>query len=314
MITPRLAPVSILASSAQGRRSPSTFDDPGQVRVRVSLPSGDDRHHRRPGCRRQGPRRHPSCLHPGGRRMPIRIADFAFQTPQLNVAEGTTVAWTNDGPSPHSVTAVDGDFDAGVLDVGSTFTHTLRCSRARSRMSVCSTPTCTARSSSGMAWQPRRQRHRHRPLPRWCRLDPLWPRRSSTSRSNRPRSRSPPAPPSGWTNTGEYPHTVSADDGTFDSEDPAARHDLLRDHDPGRHLPLPLQRAQGHDGHDRRHLAATCAPPPTRTRERVMRGVSDTPPMRARPLTELEAGLPDVQMAPRGHRSRRAHRTAPGQR
>jgi plastocyanin len=43
----------------------------------------------------------------------------------LMVALGATVTWTNDDPGmPHSVTAVDGSFDSGILLTGQTFSYT----------------------------------------------------------------------------------------------------------------------------------------------------------------------------------------------
>jgi nitrite reductase (NO-forming) len=43
----------------------------------------------------------------------------------LMVALGTTVTWTNNDPGmPHTVTAVDGSFDSGVMQTGATFSYT----------------------------------------------------------------------------------------------------------------------------------------------------------------------------------------------
>lgn len=53
------------------------------------------------------------------------IVDFAFNPPELTVAPGTTVVWTNSGKAPHTVTASDGSFKSdGTLASGATFTHT----------------------------------------------------------------------------------------------------------------------------------------------------------------------------------------------
>src|SRR5438105_14035333 len=54
----------------------------------------------------------------------ISIKDFAFDPKTISVNVGDTITWTNDGPSPHTVTADDGSFDAGNLDKGATFSHT----------------------------------------------------------------------------------------------------------------------------------------------------------------------------------------------
>jgi plastocyanin len=45
----------------------------------------------------------------------VRIQDFGFGPPTLNVAAGTRVTWTNSGPSSHTVTANDGSFDSGQI-------------------------------------------------------------------------------------------------------------------------------------------------------------------------------------------------------
>ncbi len=54
----------------------------------------------------------------------VAIIDFGFDPIESVVAIGTTVAWTVTQQSPHTVTAVDGSFDSGILDVGGTFQHT----------------------------------------------------------------------------------------------------------------------------------------------------------------------------------------------
>lgn len=51
----------------------------------------------------------------------VSIAGFAFEPPDLRVPEGTEVTWTNDDPTPHTVTADDGSFDSGTLEPGATF-------------------------------------------------------------------------------------------------------------------------------------------------------------------------------------------------
>jgi plastocyanin len=66
----------------------------------------------------------PSALPPTAASVPVDIADFAFEPLESVVAVGTTVTWTNTGPSPHTVTGADGSFDSGVLDVGGTSPHT----------------------------------------------------------------------------------------------------------------------------------------------------------------------------------------------
>jgi plastocyanin len=52
----------------------------------------------------------------------VAIQGFAFDPPDLQVEAGTEVTWTNDDPTPHTVTADSGEFDSGTLDPGATFT------------------------------------------------------------------------------------------------------------------------------------------------------------------------------------------------
>jgi len=54
----------------------------------------------------------------------VSIKDFAFDPKTISVNVGDTITWTNDGPSPHTVTADDASFDSGNLDKGATFSHT----------------------------------------------------------------------------------------------------------------------------------------------------------------------------------------------
>jgi plastocyanin len=54
----------------------------------------------------------------------VAIIDLAFEPAETVVAVGTTVAWTVTQASPHTVTAADGSFDSGILDVGGRFEHT----------------------------------------------------------------------------------------------------------------------------------------------------------------------------------------------
>jgi plastocyanin len=60
----------------------------------------------------------------GGGLHAVTIANFAFDPPTLSVAAGTTVTWTNNDTSPHTVTADDGSFDSGNLNPGQSFTFT----------------------------------------------------------------------------------------------------------------------------------------------------------------------------------------------
>ena len=54
----------------------------------------------------------------------VSMADDAFQPEVLRVPVGTEVEWSNDGRSPHNVTADDGTFASGNLEPGQEFAHT----------------------------------------------------------------------------------------------------------------------------------------------------------------------------------------------
>jgi plastocyanin len=51
------------------------------------------------------------------------VKNFAFSPTPLTVRAGTTVTWTNQDSSVHTVTAVDRSFDSGNVPQGRTFTH-----------------------------------------------------------------------------------------------------------------------------------------------------------------------------------------------
>ena len=55
----------------------------------------------------------------------VRIVQFAFVAADIDVPVGTRVTWTNQDPTPHTVTADKGAFDSRQLDPGGTFSVTL---------------------------------------------------------------------------------------------------------------------------------------------------------------------------------------------
>ncbi len=55
----------------------------------------------------------------------VRIVQFAFVPASLDVAAGSTVTWSNDDPTAHTVTAEDGAFDSKQLDPGASFSIVL---------------------------------------------------------------------------------------------------------------------------------------------------------------------------------------------
>ncbi len=54
----------------------------------------------------------------------VTISDFAFTPASITIAKGSSVTWTNNGPSTHTVTAGDGSFNSGNLPSGGKFSHT----------------------------------------------------------------------------------------------------------------------------------------------------------------------------------------------
>lgn len=54
----------------------------------------------------------------------VAIRMFAFTSPVLTVAPGTTVTWTNVDEDPHTVTANDKSFHSAALDTNDKFSFT----------------------------------------------------------------------------------------------------------------------------------------------------------------------------------------------
>lgn len=61
---------------------------------------------------------------PPAQQASVQIKDFEFAPSKVTIKVGGTVTWTNDGASPHTVTAGDGSFDSGQLQKGKTFSRT----------------------------------------------------------------------------------------------------------------------------------------------------------------------------------------------
>ncbi|MBV9961541.1 MAG: cupredoxin domain-containing protein [Parafilimonas sp.] len=53
----------------------------------------------------------------------VSIKNFAFSVASLSVANGTTVTWTNNDATAHTVTVDDASFDSGNIAPGATFSH-----------------------------------------------------------------------------------------------------------------------------------------------------------------------------------------------
>lgn len=54
----------------------------------------------------------------------IEIHNFQFQPQTLSVTAGTTVTWTNDDTTPHTVTETNRAFHSAALDTKDTFSYT----------------------------------------------------------------------------------------------------------------------------------------------------------------------------------------------
>jgi plastocyanin len=54
----------------------------------------------------------------------VNISGFAFVPPTLAVSIGTTVTWTNNDSSSHTITSNDNLFESGTISKGASFNHT----------------------------------------------------------------------------------------------------------------------------------------------------------------------------------------------
>ncbi|MDE3075780.1 MAG: cupredoxin domain-containing protein [Chloroflexota bacterium] len=54
----------------------------------------------------------------------LRIGDFSFTPATITIGAGTKVTWTNAGPSNHTVTSNDGQFESGTIQRKGTFSFT----------------------------------------------------------------------------------------------------------------------------------------------------------------------------------------------
>ncbi len=59
-----------------------------------------------------------------GNTVQVNIAKFAYGPKDVTVTPGTTVVWTNQDETPHTVTSNDKSFASKGLDTGDRFEHT----------------------------------------------------------------------------------------------------------------------------------------------------------------------------------------------
>jgi plastocyanin len=53
----------------------------------------------------------------------VEMSDFAFVPDTITIPVGTSVTWTNQDPSTHTVTSETGLFDSGILAPNASFSH-----------------------------------------------------------------------------------------------------------------------------------------------------------------------------------------------
>jgi LPXTG-motif cell wall-anchored protein len=54
----------------------------------------------------------------------VSAVDNNFEPREVEIQSGTTVTWTNEGDTPHTVTADNGSFESGNMDPGDEFSET----------------------------------------------------------------------------------------------------------------------------------------------------------------------------------------------
>lgn len=54
----------------------------------------------------------------------VQIVDFAFDPPTITVPAGTTIVWTNVGPTIHNVVSQDGVWESPIMEAGATYQFT----------------------------------------------------------------------------------------------------------------------------------------------------------------------------------------------
>lgn len=54
----------------------------------------------------------------------VQIVDFAFDPPNITIPAGTTVEWTNVGPTPHNVVSQEGIWESPIMEAGATYRFT----------------------------------------------------------------------------------------------------------------------------------------------------------------------------------------------
>ena len=130
----------------------------------------------------------------------VAIKDFSYAPPEITINNGDTVRWTNTGNATHTVTAADGSFDSGDISNGDPpFEQTFNsagevkylCSHhgnMKGKITVVATAAIKDVAIKDFSYSPAA---------------------ISINKGDTVR----------WTNIGNATHTVTADDGSFDSGD-----------------------------------------------------------------------------------------------
>lgn len=149
----------------------------------------------------------------------VAVIDFAYRPTSLTVTAGATVTWQNQSAAPHTVTAADGSFDSGIFGSGRSYTRTFpepgtfpyRCTLHPEMTAT----LVVAPRGGGPVPTPR-------PTPKPTPKPSAPPATSTTLDAGdlffRPGTVTVPAGTTlTWRNVGAAPHTVTADDRSFDS-------------------------------------------------------------------------------------------------
>ena len=153
----------------------------------------------------------------------VGMAGRAFSPSSVTIAAGSTVRWVNDDDREHTVSARGGGFDSGVLDGGATFAQSF--STAGTYRYLCAihpemTGTISVEAPAGDTAPPAAAAPTQRPKPTPTPAPPA-PDDEPVTIVDLAFSPADVEVPSGttvtWHNEGAAMHTVTAEDGSFDS-------------------------------------------------------------------------------------------------
>jgi plastocyanin len=157
----------------------------------------------------------------------VSMAGRAFSPGSVTIAAGGTVTFRNDDDRAHTVTANDGAFNSGPIGEGGSWKRTFK--QAGTFSYLCAihpemTGEVVVKGSSGSAGSAAAPANTPKPKPTPTPTPTSKPATESAEAQIRDFAFAPAtlSVPVGstvtWQNTGEAPHTVTADDGSFDSD------------------------------------------------------------------------------------------------